>query len=108
MNSWRNEHNERQYNLMLDMIFEFKKEKIGIKQLILSLKSLFHALESVPESWKNSCNEEWCTLETVYALALDRQEESLDKKFILTSEEINIINNTLVNLQNLISVRKAK
>ncbi|EXI06950.1 hypothetical protein J604_4058, partial [Acinetobacter sp. 694762] len=50
MNSWRNEHNERQYNLMLDMIFEFKKEKIGIKQLILSLKSLCNALESVPES----------------------------------------------------------
>ncbi|WP_347017215.1 hypothetical protein H2788_06275 [Acinetobacter seifertii] len=108
MNSWRNEHNERQYNLMLDMIFEFKKEKIGIKQLILSLKSLCNALESVPESWKNSFNEEWFILETVYALALDRQEESLDKKFILTSEEINIINNTLVNLQNLISERKAK
>ncbi|MBR7715687.1 hypothetical protein [Acinetobacter nosocomialis] len=108
MNSWRNEHNERQYNLMLDMIFEFKKEKIGIKQLILSLKSLCNTLESVPESWKNSFNEEWFTLETVYALALDRQEESLDKKFILTSEEINIINNTLVNLQNLISERKAK
>ncbi len=57
---------------------------------------------------ENSFNEEWFTLETVYALALDRQEESLDKKFILTSEEINIINNTLVNLQNLISERKAK
>ncbi len=52
MNSWRNEHNERQYNLMLDMIFEFKNEKIGIKQLILSLKSLCNALESVPETWK--------------------------------------------------------
>lgn len=40
MNSWRNEHNERQYNLMLDMIFEFKKEKIGIKQLIFKFKIL--------------------------------------------------------------------
>ena len=93
---------------MLEMIFKFKKEKIGIKQLILSLKSLFNALESVPESWKNSFNEEWFTLETIYALALDRQEESLEKKVILTSEEINLINNTLANLQNLITERKAK
>ncbi|ENU43382.1 hypothetical protein [Acinetobacter seifertii] len=108
MNSWQNEHNERQYNLMLEIISDFKKEKIGIKQLILSLKSLFNALESIPETWRNSFNEEWFTIETIYALALERQEESLDKKFILTSEEINIINNTLVNLQNLISERKAK
>lgn len=56
MNSWKNEHNERQYNLILEMIFEFKKEKISIKQLISSLKSLFNALESAPESWKNSFN----------------------------------------------------
>ncbi len=42
MNSWKNEHNERQYNLILEMIFEFKKEKISIKQLISSLKSLFN------------------------------------------------------------------
>ncbi|MDX7880023.1 hypothetical protein, partial [Acinetobacter nosocomialis] len=81
MNSWKNEHNERQYNLILEMIFEFKKEKISIKQLISSLKSLFNALESAPESWKNSFNEEWFTLETIYALALDRQKESLDKNF---------------------------
>lgn len=108
MNSWQNEYNERQYNLMLEIISDFKKEKIGIKQLILRLKSLFNALESIPETWRNSFNEEWFTLETIYALALDRQEESLDKKFILTSEEINIINNTLVNLKNLISERKVK
>jgi len=71
------EYNQRQYALMRRALLAFERGESDLCQLINVLKSLLCALQCAAESWKGSFQEEWWTLEQVYAVALDRGQDPM-------------------------------
>jgi hypothetical protein len=76
--NWKKEYDIRQYRLMADQLQRFAEGKLDLASLVGSLKALLSVLEATDETWKDDFRSEWGTLETVYALALDRKERGLD------------------------------
>ncbi len=90
----------RQQNLMIDKIKQFQNEEIHLATLVRDLEALLNALESVPNDWKLAFHEEWWNLEQAYAVALDRNDDSV----LIENEEL--ISSSLDNMRKLISINK--
>ena len=75
--NWKIEYDQRQYGLMNDQLMLFEEGKLGLASLIKSIKALLSVLEETDEAWIDKIRGEWGTLETVYAVALDRKEQGL-------------------------------
>jgi hypothetical protein len=90
------EYDQRQYQLMRQCIEDFEIGNVNFRVLIDSLKGLLNVLQEVEEEWKASFRSAWWTLEEVYAVALDREQNCLsneDEKLIY--EAINEIKQLL-------------
>lgn len=87
-----NAYDKRQLNLMTEKINLFKESKLDLGFLIQDLESLMNAFESVDIDWKKSFHSEWWTLEQIYAVALDRSDDSvfIENKELLDSSISNI------------------
>ena len=77
------DYDERQISLMINRIRRFQNKEIHLGVLINDLEALLNALESVSVDWKSAFHEEWWDLEQVYAISLDREDES----FLIENEE---------------------
>lgn len=69
-----NEYDKRQLEIMLVKIRSFRKNALGLLNLINDLSSLLDVLECVADSWKEECKSWVWDLEEVYAVALDRKQ----------------------------------
>lgn len=67
-----NEYNLRQLHVMLDKIQRFETGKIPFGVLIEDLDALLDVMENPDNDWKEEFHSNWFTLETYYALALNR------------------------------------
>jgi hypothetical protein len=70
-------YNQRQCQLIGDLVRLFQGRKISISQLIGKLKALVRALEGIDPSWEEAILAEWGALEMIYASALDKHERGL-------------------------------
>lgn len=71
------ERDHRVYMLMKERIGAFENGSLHLGALVADLESLENSLEAVGKQWRKAFHEEWWTLEQVYAVALDRNEEPL-------------------------------
>ncbi|MDW8224032.1 MAG: hypothetical protein RMJ82_13900, partial [Gemmatales bacterium] len=60
---------------------------IGIDRLISSLDALLGLLERTDQEWRDAFRYEWGTLETMYAIALDRGVTQLSSENRALSDE---------------------
>jgi hypothetical protein len=74
---WKAKHNRRQYLLIADRLRQFEEGGSDLQALVSGLDALLSVLESPGEAWAEAFRSEWGTLETVYAVALDRKEQGL-------------------------------
>jgi hypothetical protein len=74
--SWKTEHDQRQYRLMIERLEAYRERKIGAHALIASLKGLLAALKLRNGDWVERATSEWGNLEIAYALECDRCEEA--------------------------------
>lgn len=95
------EYDQRQYRLMHQALERFQEGKASLSDLIASLDALLNVLESTEESWKDAFRYEWGTLETEYAISLDRGETALPP------ESINLVRQAVANMQALLQERIA-
>ncbi len=93
---FNNEYDMRQYNIMLNIIEEYKENKKSLKQLIDNLDGLLNALENAEQKWKDEFHNEWWNLEQVYAV------NNYRGKGFYSEEESKIINESIDNLQEII------
>jgi hypothetical protein len=93
-----NEHDQRQYQLMKQCIKGFEVGNLNLRVVIDSLKGLLNALEETSSAWKHSFNVEWWTLEEIYALASDREQE------FLSQEDQEDVYKALENMKNLLEL----
>ena len=63
---------QRQLDLMLDRISQFRRQELTIKQAVNDLEALLYELEESEEAWRDAYLEHWGVLEVSFALALDR------------------------------------
>ncbi len=77
VDNWKTEYDQRQYRLMNDQLMLFEENKLDLASLIKSIKALLLVLEEADEPWINKVRSEWGTLETVYAVALQRKEQNI-------------------------------
>lgn len=73
------EYNQRQYKRMIALIEDYKKGRIGIRQLISDLEALIGVLENVTKNKRDLLLSHWGILEDVYAVALDKEMTELDE-----------------------------
>lgn len=69
------DYNNRQYNLMGQLLSLFKAGRLPLKDLIGRLDALLAALQDPDALWEKKFRHEWGALEEVYAVALNEQEE---------------------------------
>ncbi len=67
-----NGHDQRLYRTMAEHLDQYDGGAIGLDHLISSLDALLAVLEGTDQAWRDAFRYEWGTLETVYAIALDR------------------------------------
>lgn len=73
------EYDNRQLVKMKQQLVSFKKGELPLGSLIGDLFFLLDAIESIEMAWKEKVHEEVCTLEVVYAVALDSGADELDE-----------------------------
>lgn len=95
------EYDERQYNLMIERIHEFKEGKLYLISLIGDLGGLLDVLMLPTEEWKATFRSYWWDLEVMYAVAIDREESLLD------SDNQKIIVEAVENLEKMINLKLA-
>jgi hypothetical protein len=91
-----NDYDKRQLELMLKKIILYRRDALILSNLINDLGSLVDVLETVDESWKEELRSWLWDLEEIYAVALDRKQQSLD------AEDSRIIENALDKIELLI------
>jgi hypothetical protein len=104
-NSGNTDYDQRQYQLMIDQITKFNKGDLKFGALVSALKGLLAALQGAETGWKESFINDWGTMETIYAMALNRAEVGLDEKtgsITFTNDEHSLIRESIENLQRLI------
>jgi hypothetical protein len=70
-------------------------ESLG--RLVAELETLSAQLETTNEAWKLRFQDQWATLEEVFAVALDRRAAVLDK------EGTDLVTNAFTNLGSLVN-----
>ena len=106
--NWKTEYDQRQHALMNDQLILFEEGKLGLASLIKSIKGLLSVLEETDEAWIDKVRDEWGTLETAYAVALDRKEQGLATDAQTTfNDPIQqaLINDAVQNLRRLVQER---
>ncbi len=73
------EYDKRQIERMTCQLERFDKNELGLSGLIGDLEFLLAAVESIPDEWKKKVNKEIGVLEEVYAVYLDRGDDTLDE-----------------------------
>ena len=73
------EYDKRQLLKMRQQVDSFKKGELSLGSLIGDLEFLLNVMESIDVEWKGKAHEPVCVLEEVYAVALDREVQQLDK-----------------------------
>lgn len=91
-----NDYDKRQLELMLKKITLYRRDDLILLNLINDLGSLVDVLETVDDSWKEEFRNWVWDLEEIYAVALDRKQQSLD------AEDSRIIVNALDKIELLI------
>ena len=74
-----NEYDQRQYNLMYKCLKGFEVGNVNLRVLISSLRGLINILQEPEDEWKTSFLCEWWTLEEIYSLALDKEQNQLSE-----------------------------
>ncbi len=74
-----NEYDQRQYNLMYECLKGFEVGNVNLRVLISSLRGLINVLQEPEDEWKTSFLCEWWTLEEIYSLALDKEQNQLSE-----------------------------
>jgi hypothetical protein len=72
-----NEHDQRQYRLMCDLLQRYEAAKTDLSSLIGGLEALLEALDDPCQEWNKQFRHEWGVLEIEYAVALDRGQTQL-------------------------------
>jgi hypothetical protein len=91
-----NDYDKRQLELMLKKIILYRQDASILLNLINDLGSLVDVLETIDDSWKEELRSWLWNLEEIYAVALDRKQQSLD------AEDLRIIENALDKIEFLI------
>ncbi len=105
---WKAEYDQRQYRLMADQLQGYEEGKLNLASLVSRLEALLSALEAPDKAWKNDFWSKWGTLETVYAVALDRNEQGLAPDAQATINDPShraLINEAVQNLRRLVQDR---
>lgn len=97
MTERQNEKDLRQYGLMRKTLSLFEKGETDLPGLIATLDALLAALEDAPEDWRKAFQEEWWTLEQVYAVSLDRGKDAM------AGENGSIIQGAVARLKDLVA-----
>ncbi len=94
------EYDIRQYDLMLNVIKDYKEGKKSLKQLIDDLDGLLNVLENAEQKWKDEFHNEWWNLEQVYAVNDYRGRNPY------SNEDMKIINEAINKLEKMIPITK--
>jgi hypothetical protein len=100
-----NDRDHRQYELMATALDQFQAGKVALPTLIGTLKSLLNSLENADQMWREDFVSEWGQLEIIYAVALDRVEQSLAPDIQTTINDPanrELINKAVLSLQKLV------
>lgn len=92
-----NERDTRQCRLMDEMVQQYEAGKIPLSSLIGGLDALLAILESADQEWTKAFRRQWGVLEIEYAVALDRQQDTL------TSDSIRRISNAIREMRSLLA-----
>jgi hypothetical protein len=88
---------DRRHLTQMRQSLESRRESIeSLGRVISELESLYLLLETPPDSWKRSFQEQWGTLEEVFAVTLDRGAPTLD------NECDKLVADALVHLRSLV------
>ena len=90
------DYDDRQLSLMSEKINKYRGRKIDLGTLVRDLEALLNVLESTSNEWKEAFHEEWWNLEQVFAVALDRNDDSV------LSENEELISKSLSQMEALI------
>ena len=93
------DYDQRQYRLMLQAVERFEHGKATLSELVASLEALLTVLEATEESWKDTFRYEWGTLETEYAISLDRGE------LVLPPESMDLVHQAVANIRRFLQER---
>ncbi|KKT48580.1 MAG: hypothetical protein UW40_C0038G0002 [Parcubacteria group bacterium GW2011_GWF2_44_17] len=77
LSSTEEEYDQRQYRLMEERMLNYERGEITLNTLIVDLEVLLGVLHMDDEEWKQSFRSAWWILEEVYAVALDRERDTL-------------------------------
>lgn len=94
-----NGHDQRLYRTMAENLDQYEGGAIGLDHLISSLDALLGVLEGMDQEWWDAFRYEWGTLETVYAIALDRGVTQL------SPENQALIDEAIKNMRRLLADR---
>jgi hypothetical protein len=94
-----NGHDQRLYRTMAEQLDQYGGRTIGLDHLIGGLDALLALLEGTDQSWRDAFRYEWGTLETVYAIALDRGVTQL------SPENQALIDEAIKNMRRLLAER---
>jgi hypothetical protein len=74
------DYDNRQFQLMKSSISQFEEGRLRIDRIINILEGLLDCLQNTDEEWIDRFRNEWWILEQVYAVALYRNQDILDKE----------------------------
>lgn len=74
-------YDQRQYQLMAELLDNLERRTIGLKKAIPDLEGLLWSLKDVKKPWKDSFYKQWAVLEDVYASALDKGFKELPEDY---------------------------
>jgi len=77
-------YDQRQLNLMLGAIEDFRNRKIRIGKLVSDLEALVSCLRTADESWTKAFASNWGKLEDIHAALLDRNNRNLEGRDLET------------------------
>lgn len=92
-----NEFDQRQLQVMLEVIHRFELNEVSLSSLINNLEALLDLLNFEDVIWKEAFIDNWENLEIIYASVLDENKALLDK------EDEEIINDSVTNIKKLIN-----
>ena len=93
------EDDRRQFALIVDRIIQYESGNLELGYLVRDIEALLNTLQDAEQGWRESAHEEWWTLEQVYAVALDRGQDTL------TTESKVLVDEAITNLKALAEKR---
>ena len=88
---WTDEHNQRQFMLMLHFLDASESGHINLGRLVGTLEGLLYALEDTDKTWESTFVSFWNDLEMVYSLSQAYQREMNDFEKVQVSEAISAL-----------------